>query len=114
MKSPFNNFTSLFSYLRMHTFAHKLACLAVLAMFFLAPLAEAHTIDKASNTPTEEPSKTQWQAIAFPVLNSAQVKVHVENPKKTTVHLIIRNSNNEIVFKKSLGKAPLFRGNYDL
>lgn len=98
-----------------NSFRNIIAGLTLSAAFFFGGAASAQTtvqfVDKA---PIHTQTTNAFKVAVFPVANSLLMKVHFENPNKEKVTLLIKNSKDEVVYRKAVGNDPIFNGKFDL
>ncbi|QHT70027.1 hypothetical protein GXP67_26965 [Rhodocytophaga rosea] len=85
-----------------------------LAFTLFAGNASAQSVQFADNAAIHTQTSDQFKVAVFPVENSLLMKVLFENPAKERVTVLIKNSNNEVVYKKAVGNAPIFIGKFDV
>ncbi len=65
---------------------------------------------QAYHTQTSE----EFKVAVFPMANSLTMKVVLENPNKAKVTVLIKNSKEEVVYRKVVGKNPVIHGKFDV
>ncbi len=99
--------------------------LTVLAYLLFAGVTFAQYVDVQAKNPIQPPSKdapataresnagTEFRAMAFPVLTPMQVRVVFENPTSDRVHILVRNSQKEIIYSRIYPHTPKYYGLLD-
>ncbi len=95
-------------------FRNTIACFAVAATLFFGQGAMAQSERVIDNEPAKSETTGSFRAVIFPVQNSLIMKVNFENPSREMMMVVIKNSNNEIVYKKIVGRNALYRGKFDV
>jgi hypothetical protein len=82
--------------------------------FFVAGNASAQSVKLTDNSMLHIHTNDAFKVAVFPVENSSLMKVLFENPKQSNVTMVIKNSNNEVVYKKAIGNGSKFNGKFDV
>jgi hypothetical protein len=97
-----------------HTLRNLLAGLTLSAAIFFGGAACAQSVQFTDNAPLHTQTTDGFKVAVFPVANSLLMKVVFENPNKERVTVLIRNSKGEVVYKKLVGRNPVFHGKFDV
>jgi hypothetical protein len=97
-----------------HTMRHLLAGLTLAAGLFFGGVASAQSVQFVDKAPLHSQTRDAFKVAVFPVANSLLMKVVLENPNKERVTVLIRNSKNEVVYRKVVGRSPIFHGKFDV
>jgi hypothetical protein len=87
---------------------------AAFAFTLFAGSASAQSVQFADNAPIHTQTTDGFKVAVFPVENSLTMKVLFENPAKETVNVLIKNSNEEIVYSKTVSGTAKFNGKFDV
>ena len=90
------------------------AAFALAFVLFLAGNVSAQSVQFADNAAIHTQTSDQFKVAVFPVQNSLLMKVLFENPAQEKVTVLIKNSSNDIVYKKEIGKTAVFNGKFDV
>ncbi len=90
------------------------AGLCLSAALLLGGNASAQSTQLTSHPPKEKAAKQAVRVAVFPQLNSTFMKVLVENPNQQKMTLIVRNSKDEVVYRKTLSACRIYHGRYDV
>ena len=105
MKTTFNSTSS---------FRNLAAAFSLAFVLFLVGNVSAQSVQFADNAAIHTQTTDGFKVAVFPVENSLLMKVLFENPAKEKVTILIKNSSNDIVYKKEIGKAAIFNGKFDV
>ncbi len=84
------------------------------AAFFMAGTAAAQEVKFVDNAPIHTQITDDLKIALYPVENAQTINVHVENPERERVKVIIKNSHNEIVYQKTVGNGSIIYSKFDL
>ncbi|MDO1451977.1 hypothetical protein Q0590_37255 [Rhodocytophaga aerolata] len=68
----------------------------------------------ADNQAFHTQTSDDFKVAVFPMANSLTMKVVLENPNKEKVTVLIKNAENEVVYRKMVGKDPIIHGKFDV
>jgi hypothetical protein len=85
-----------------------------LAFTLFAGSVSAQSVQFTDQAALHTQTSDQFKVAVFPVQNSLLMKVLFENPAKEKITVLIKNSSNEIVYKKEVGNAAIFNGKFDV
>jgi YbbR domain-containing protein len=105
---------TLFSTEKLNILCKALTSVAFGAAILVAPAVSAQTITASGNTPMVTKSNDKFEAIIFPVENSAHMKINFVNPQEEKVVITIYNTSNTAVYQKVIGRDTAYRGKFDL
>ncbi len=97
-----------------NSFRNLIAGFTLAAALLLTVTASAQNIKFADEAPIHTQTTDKLKVAVFPVANSLLMKVLVENPHKEMVTVLIRNSKGDVVYKKVVGRNPVFHGKFDI
>ena len=105
---------TLFSSIHNKTFSVAIACFSLFAALFLGQATYAQSVtaaDKLTSAPCEI---DRFQAAISPIENTLQMKVQIVNPDRKTVTVSIFDNDNQLVYKKKMGRIEDFYGKFDI
>jgi hypothetical protein len=91
-----------------------LAVLSLALFLFLAGSVSAQSVQFTDQAAIHTQTTDQFKVAVFPVQNSLLMKVLFENPAQEKITVLIKNSQNEVVYKKAVGNAAIFNGKFDV
>jgi PBP1b-binding outer membrane lipoprotein LpoB len=97
-----------------NTLRNILAGLTLSAAIFFGGTASAQSVKFVDNAPIHTQTTDGFKVAVYPVVNSMFMKVHVENPSREKVTVLVKNSKGEIVYRKAVGNNPIFTGKFDV
>jgi hypothetical protein len=83
-------------------------------VLLLAGNVSAQSVQFTDQAAIHTQTSDGFKVAVFPVHNSLLMKVLFENPAQEKVTVLIKNSQNEIVYKKVVGSAAIFNGKFDV
>jgi hypothetical protein len=72
------------------------------------------TVSFADNQAFHSQTSDDFKVAVFPMANSLTMKVVLENPNKDKVTVLIKNSEDEVVYRKIVGNNPVIHGKFDV
>jgi flagellar hook assembly protein FlgD len=105
---------TILSRLTGNGFRKALASVAFAAAVLVAPALSAQTLTAQGDVPSITKAADEFQAFVHPVENSLSMKVHFVNPKEDHVTISIYDDNNQLAYKKTIGKDAIYHGTFDL
>jgi hypothetical protein len=90
------------------------ATLFVAVVILFAGNASAQSIQFTDQAALHTQTTDQFKVAVFPVESSLVMKVLFENPAKETVTVLIKNSQDEIVYTKTVRGTAKFNGKFDI
>lgn len=104
---------TLFSSIK-NTFRTAIACFSLSAALFFGPTASAQSIAAADKITSAPYKIDRFQAAISPIENTLQMRVHIINPDRKNVTVSIVDSDNQLVYKKRMGRTAKFYGKFDI
>lgn len=96
------------------TIRNMIAGLTLAATFFCTATASAQGVKFVDEAPIHSQTTDKFKVAVFPVANSLLLKVIFENPHKEMVTVLIKDSKDEVVYKKKVGRNTVFLGKFDV
>lgn len=99
------------------TFTSALRTLAAafaLSFTLFAGSASAQSVQFTDQAAIHTQTSDQFKVAVFPVEKSLLMKVLFENPAQEQVTILIKDSKNDIVYRKAVGNGAIFNGKFDL
>lgn len=97
------------------SFRTAFALIALFCACLISQQVTAQAITLTDHAPVMEKSNSRdFQAAIHPVANTLRMKVHFVNPGNEYVAVIIKNSQQAVVYRKRMGNIPVFHGSFDL
>lgn len=97
-----------------NTFRNIITGLTLSAALFFGQVASAQTVSVEENAPIQTQMTDGFKVAIHPVINSLFMKVHFVNPNKELVTVLIKNSKDEVVYRKNVGRNTVFHGKFDV
>jgi hypothetical protein len=102
-----------------NSFCKLIAGLTLSIGLFVAGTASAQTSSEqtlsfADHAPLHTQTSDKFKVVVFPVAYSQSMKVVLENPSKDKVSVLIKDSNDKIVYRKMVGTKAVFIGTFDV
>ncbi len=99
----------------MNTLRKLIAGLSLSAVFFLTgTAANAQEVKFVDNAAIHTQVTDEFKIALYPVENAPSINVHVENPSREKVKVLIKNSQGEIVYQKTVGNGPIIYSKFDV
>ncbi len=99
---------------RTNTLRNFIASLSLVAALVLSGTTSAQTVQFTDQEPLHSQLTEELKIAVFPIQNSLLMKVIFENPTKENITMLIKNKQGEVVYKKQIGRAPLYNGTFDV
>ena len=97
-----------------NTSRNLIAGLILGAALFFGNGASAQTVKFVDNAPIHTQTTDSFKVAVYPVANSFVMRVHVENPTREKVTVLVKNSKEEVIYTKKVGNNPVFNGKFDV
>jgi hypothetical protein len=94
-------------------FRNFVAATALAAVCLITQPASAGTSLPTGTNPAGNVTEN-FQAVMYLADNSANVKIHLLNPRQEKISVSIFNEANEVVYQKQIGKPAVFHGRFSL
>ena len=98
----------------MTTLRNLLAGFFVSGAFFMTGTAAAQDVKFVDNAPIHTQITEDLKIALYPVENEQMINVHVENPEHKKVRILITNSQNELVYQKTVGNGSIIYSKFNL
>ena len=99
---------------RTNSFRNFIAGISLAAVLAIGGTASAQSVQFTDNQPLHIQQTDGLKVAVFPVYQSMLMKVHVENPNKEMITVLIKDDKGEIVYKKQVGRTTIYNGKFDV
>ncbi len=105
---------TLFSSINNKGFRTAIACFSLSAALLFGHTASAQSISAVDKITSASQEIDRFQAAISPIENTLLMKVQILNPDRKNVTVSIFDNNNQLVYKKKMGRIPQFYGKFDI
>ena len=98
----------------MSTLRKLIAGLTLSVAFFMAGTATAQEVKFVDNTAVHTQITDQFKIALYPFENAPSINVHIENPDREKVKVLIKNSQDEVVYQKTVGNSAVIYSKFDV
>ena len=105
---------TLFSSINNKDFRTAIACFSLSAALFFGQAVSAQSITSADKITSASYEIDRFQASVTPIENSLFMKVQILNPDRKNVTVSIFDNNNQLIYKKRMGRTSQFYGKFDI
>ena len=105
---------TLFSSINNKGFRTAIACFSLSAALLFGHATAAQSVSAADRITSASHEIDRFQASIDPIENTLLMKVQILNPDRKNVTVSIFDTNNQLVYKKKMGRTPEFYGKFDI
>ena len=91
-----------------------IASLTLSAAFFFGQTSFAQEVKFVDNAPVHTQTTDNFKVAIYPVTNAPSINVHMENPAREKITIMIKNNKDEVVYKKVVGREAIYYGKFDV
>jgi hypothetical protein len=94
---------------------HRAAALAAFALFLSCPPAPAAPAAPGPGDPVAVvPAPGTFRALSYLKADARSLMVHLENPRREQVTVLVLNAHQEVVYRKAFGQPAAFAARFNL